>query len=380
MKITFFSNFLSPYQKDFCNEMYKSLGDNFHFIATEPIPVERINLGWDDKSNECLYTINTYESDENMNRGLSLGYESDVVIIGSAPEDFVAKRIKDNRLTFRYSERIFNKGSWQLFSPRLMLKCFQRHIKHRNKNLHMLCASAYLKEDLEKLFAYPEKLWKWGYFPEVRVFEESQLFQKKSKKVIKLLWAGRFLDWKRPQQAVEIAKRLAENGYDFSLNIIGNGEQKNLIVSFIKKYKLENNIKLLIAISDAEVRENMEEADIYLFTSNRREGWGVVLNEAMRSGCAVVAAQSIGSVPFLIKNGENGFIYPDNDINIMYDYVKLLIEDNNLREKIGRQAYYTMRDTWNPKVAASRIIMLSDSLLNNKDASLLYADGPCSKA
>ena len=360
--------------------MYNILGDNYRFVATEPMHQERLNLGWKDASLGYKYAVNSYESVKNKEYCLQLGNESDVVLIGSAPEEFVAKRIKNNKLTFRYSERIFNKGVWQLLSPRLMIRCFQYHTRYRNKNLHMLCASAYLKEDLRKVFAYPGKFWKWGYFPEVKTNEVKELFQKKSKETIKLLWAGRFLDWKRPEQAIEMARRLLKDGYDFTLNIIGSGERHDLIVSLIKKYNLEHRVKLLVAIPDEEVREHMEEANIYLFTSSRREGWGVVLNEAMRSGCAVVAAHSIGSVPFLVNNGKNGFIYRDNDIDMMYGYVKLLMENADLRRKLGEQAYFTMRDIWNPKIAAERLITASEKLLNNDDISTLYDEGPCSKA
>jgi glycosyltransferase involved in cell wall biosynthesis len=56
------------------------------------------------------------------------------------------------------------------------------------------------------------------------------------------------------------------------------------------------------------VRDHMEAADIFLFTSDFNEGWGAVLNESMNSACAVVASHAIGSVPFLLKDGENGFI------------------------------------------------------------------------
>ena len=53
---------------------------------------------------------------------------------------------------------------------------------------------------------------------------------------------------------------------------------------------------------------------------------------------------------------------------------------SNLRKKLGEQAYFTMRDVWNPKIAAKRIIAASEKLLNNEEISTMYDDGPCSKA
>ena len=82
---------------------------------------------------------------------------------------------------------------------------------------------------------------------------------------------------------------------------------------------------MLGAMPPEEVRRHMEKADIYLFTSDFNEGWGAVLNESMNSGCAVVASHAIGSVPFLIKNGENGLIYENgNQLDLEKQVLRLL--------------------------------------------------------
>jgi len=127
-----------------------------------------------------------------------------------------------------------------------------------------------------------------------------------------------------------------------------------------------------------QVREHMEKSNIYLFTSDFNEGWGAVLNESMNSGCAVVASHAIGSVPFLIKNEKNGFIYKNGDIQDLYQYTKRLLDDRRLCVKLGREAYRTLAETWNAKVAAERFIQLAKGLL--RDENVLFQDGPCSKA
>ena len=53
---------------------------------------------------------------------MRLGEESDVVMIGSAPEDFVEKRLSKNRLTFRYTERPLKEGTVKMLIPRLARK------------------------------------------------------------------------------------------------------------------------------------------------------------------------------------------------------------------------------------------------------------------
>ena len=123
----------------------------------------------------------------------------------------------------------------------------------------------------------------------------------------------------------------------------------------------------------------MEKSAIYLFTSDRQEGWGAVLNEAMNSGCAVVANSAIGAVPFLLKDKVNGFIYEDGLIDKAYQKVKLLIENNELRSKVSINAYETMKDIWNPKIAAERLLQLVDSIMGHSNTEL-YNEGPCSLA
>ncbi len=42
------------------------------------------------------------------------------------------------------------------------------HSRYRNKNVYMLCASAYTSADFSLVGAYRNKSYKWGYFPEVK--------------------------------------------------------------------------------------------------------------------------------------------------------------------------------------------------------------------
>ena len=148
----------------------------------------------------------------------------------------------------------------------------------------------------------------------------------------------------------------------------------------ISDYNLENEVHMLGSMKPKQVREYMEQSQIYLFTSDRNEGWGAVLNESMNSACAVVASHEIGSVPFLLKDGENGLIYKDGDEEDLYRKVKLLLDKPDLCRQYGRKAYQTMADDWNAETAAKRFIELSEAILNGDKKTDLFTDGPCSIA
>ena len=105
-----------------------------------------------------------------------------------------------------------------------------------------------------------------------------------------------------------------------------------------------------------------------------------MLNESMNSGCAVVASYSTGSVPFVVKDKVNGLVYKNDDINELYSKLKYLLSDEKEIERIGRNAYKSIIEIWNPKVAAGRLYEFVDAYLNDKDTDSLFDDDILSKA
>ena len=358
--------------------MYKLLGDNYVFVATEPMEKERKDMGWDLNS-KYPYEIRSYENNATAKRALQLAIDSDVMIIGSAPEFYVNERMKSgNKLTFRYSERIYKKGTWRAASPRGMCYRYKTYFRYINKPIYMLCASAYTSGDLAILGSYLGRCYKWGYFPEVIEHNLDELMNKKKNERTKILWVGRFIDLKHTEDVIEIAKKLKVDGYNLSLDIIGTGEREQYLKELTNKYKLNDTVTFLGSMKPYQVREHMEKSNIYLFTSDFNEGWGAVLNEAMNSGCAVVASHAIGSVPYLIYNEENGLVYKNGDLEGLFQCVKTLLEDNVLAKQLGKNAYKTISETWNAKIAAERLLILFDSLI--KGENFYVEEGPCSKA
>ena len=76
----------------------------------------------------------------------------------------------------------------------------------------MLCASAFTANDLNLFFAYPDKKYKWGYFTEVKSLDIDNIISQKPKERIEILWVARFLKWKHPELAVNLAFQLKSKG------------------------------------------------------------------------------------------------------------------------------------------------------------------------
>lgn len=374
--ITFFSNFFNDHQLALCEAFYRVTGGEFRFVETEPISEDRLKLGFVDKSGKYPFIVKAHAGEREREEAMRLGRESDVVIIGDAPDCFIEERLKEDKLTFRYWERFFKEGKWRLLDPRVLRFHYRLSMRYRKKNLYMLCASAYTAPDCRFIHAYPGKTYRWGYFPAVKTYDSIEnVLQGKKKNT--LLWVSRFIKLKHPEAPLSVAKRLRDEGYDFQMNFIGSGELEGKIRAFIEQNNLSDRVHLLGTMSPEEVRRHMEESEIFLFTSDRNEGWGAVLNESMNSGCAVVASGAIGSVPYLVRDGENGLIYKNGDHNDLYQKVKELLDHPEKREALGRAAYQTLTEVWNADTAAERFLELVAAIKQGKVSP--FADGPCSK-
>lgn len=380
MKITFFSNFLTHHQVPFCLEMQKRYGDGFKFVATMKIVEERLKLGYKDMDHDYDFVVRAYESKASYQEAFDLALDSDIVIMGSTDSDiYIQERLKQDKLTIRYRERIFKTGIVKSFlNKEKREEIYIKHFKYRkNKNLYIICASAYGANDCAKFDLYKNKVFKWGYFPLNKKHNIDELIEmKEQNEVPYIVWAGRFIEWKHPEQVVNIAKRLKQEGINFKVTMLGVGELVESIKQSIEKEGLTDYIELVGSVSSEKVMDYMEKANIYLFTSDRQEGWGVVLNESMNSGCAVVANKAIGSVPFLIKDGESGIIAQNEEE--FYQGVKRLLSDKELRMKVSKNAYKTIDEKWNYVTAVDNLQKLFDSIINNKE--LEVKDGPASKA
>ncbi len=372
MKVTFVSNYINHHQIPFCEAMYAKLGDAYCFIQTEPMEEERVRMGWGAQLDKLPWLKLFYEEESACQKLID---DSDVVLFGGVEdESYIAKRLAEGKVVVRLSERIYKEGQWKAISPRGLKKKYQDHTRYRKNPVYLLCCGGYVASDFHVVRAYPDKMFRWGYFPEKKIYDiEALLGQKANRRKetgkISLLWAGRFIDWKHPEYAVQVAAKLKQEGYDFSLTMVGGGAMEEELRDMVRAEELEDVVTFAGFQKPEKVREYMEQADIFLFTSDYKEGWGAVLNEAMNSGCAVVANVALGAVPFLIKPEENGLIYPNKNFNAFYENVTKLIQNQDMINMLGKNAYQTITEEWNAEVAANRLVPFLEKLIQGEVVS-----------
>lgn len=377
LRVTFVANYLSHHQIPFCEAMYERLGDRFAFVQMEPMEEERVRMGWGVDTSSIPYLHLWYEDIVDSRLRIA---ESDFLIAGWM-KDFspLKERMRDGRLAMRVSERIYRDGQWKMLSPRGLVEKWKEHIRYWHDPAYLLCAGAYVASDFWLIHAYPRKRLRFGYFPELRPYiGHGPVTIKEIEGPVKLMWVGRLLPLKHPEFAVQLAADLKEEGHNIQLLIVGEGEMEAELKEKVSREHLEDVVTFRGFMPPDEVRDLMEECHVFLFTSDHREGWGAVLNEAMNSGCAVVASAEAGATPYLIRDRENGMMYYRDDYVEFRKYARYLVENRDIREEMGEEAFRTIRYQWNAEIAADRCLKFYEDW---KEGTIKYPEeGPLSVA
>ena len=87
MTLTFISNYINHHQIPFSQALCELLGEDYHFIQTQPMEQERLSMGWSSRGEDLPYVHCLYEQEELCRR---LILESDVLLAGwSGREDLI---------------------------------------------------------------------------------------------------------------------------------------------------------------------------------------------------------------------------------------------------------------------------------------------------
>ncbi|BDD89139.1 hypothetical protein DPPLL_35040 [Desulfofustis limnaeus] len=153
------------------------------------------------------------------------------------------------------------------------------------------------------------------------------------------------------------------------LLIVGSGENQDDSIEqqardLINRNSLRN-IHFLGEVTNPE--DYMPVTDIFLFPS-RLEGFPNVLLEAMASGLPTVAS-AIGGTVDLIIDGQNGLLFDRDDSEQMLGKIEMLIEDADLRKRLGKNGRTSVRQNYAFETIAQQYLELYKRLQGQSVAS-----------
>lgn len=381
MRLVFVSNYINHHQMPVSLELDRLCrlqGGDYVFVQTEPMERERVAMGWGEDLDNAAFVRNYWEDEKGCQQLID---RADAVIFGGCEEEkYIQARLRDGVPIWRYSEPLYKTGRYKWISPRGLLKKYHDHTRYRKSRVYLLCAGAYVAGDFRLVGAYGGKRFRYGYFPALRQQDIEALLTDKEQSggKLRLLWAARMIDWKHPETALRVAAALRQQGVDFQMDMIGDGVMLPQMRELAAALGVAEQVSFSGYRSPQETREYMEKAHIFLATSDRQEGWGAVVNEAMNSGCALIAGKGMGAAPYLVSQGENGYLFDHRRPEQAAELAMGLARDAGLRRRLGTAAYETVRRLWNPQVAAQRLYACMEAELAGEEIPE-YADGPLSR-
>lgn len=276
--------------------------------------------------------------------GIELGYRLSIKSKRFKKYDTIISFLEGDSL--KYHSYIINKAdkhvSWvhiDLFNNHYTVGCSftkEQEICAYNKMDKIVFVSNDAKVQFEKL--YPDNIVKkeviFNPIEKDLIIKYRKEYKKySSDRCFDIVSVGRLASQKAFDRLVRLAKRLKEEGYNFHIDIIGEGKLRGELENLIAENQVEDKVKLFGFINPPY--EIMSNADLFI-SSSLAEGFSLVVAEAFCLGLPVVSTKTTGPIE-LIDNDKYGLLVEHDDESI-YQGVKTMMEDDSLREYYHRKS------------------------------------------
>lgn len=149
---------------------------------------------------------------------------------------------------------------------------------------------------------------------------------------------GRFIPLKRYDYLLQEWYRIDEQ---CCLLLIGGGDEYEHYQQIIKKDNLKNVIIEQFHPTE-ELYDYYKAADIFIHPSSY-EAWGLVINEAMAKGLPIVVSNTCTAGLELVKEGQNGYLFPMGQEDVAIERIQNLLNDDSLRQDMANESLKTIQ-------------------------------------
>ncbi len=160
-----------------------------------------------------------------------------------------------------------------------------------------------------------------------------------------ILYVGKISLEKGIDVLIKALRLLKDDLRKAKLHIVGSGSWMDRAILLAQKLDVHSYIRFHGKVPHSYLPYVFRGADIFVLPS-RVEAFGIVLLEAMACGLPVVAS-SVGGIPEIVENSENGILVPPNDPVKLSQAIVEIHSDSDLRRKLSANALQTaLKYSW----------------------------------
>ena len=149
---------------------------------------------------------------------------------------------------------------------------------------------------------------------------------------ISFAFLGRFVQEKGIPILLQAAQQLADEGFAFDLQLIGDGPQRPRIEAMIRRSSLGDRVQLLGALTGRALADALRQVQVVVVPSVWEEAAGLAAIEPMMRGKAVIACE-IGGLAEVVA--DSGFVFPVGNAQALADLMRQILLDPAQCQKLA---------------------------------------------
>jgi len=171
-----------------------------------------------------------------------------------------------------------------------------------------------------------------------------------------ILSVGRISEGKNALATIRALAKITAEGVDAKLVVAGANDPPYFqrIVETIRQAGLGDKVQFLGCAGHDQLARELARASILVLPS-RQENAPMAIAEAMAAGVPVISSNRCG-MPFMIREGETGYLVEPDDVDGIAERMQLLLGDDGLRNAMGRAARREAETRFHPDTVAKRTV------------------------
>jgi glycosyltransferase involved in cell wall biosynthesis len=153
---------------------------------------------------------------------------------------------------------------------------------------------------------------------------------------INFIYIGRISREKSIDVIILAFNKIVKKHIKTNLILIGDGPEKNKLISLVKKLKMQNKVIFTGFIDRNKlISENLVLLGDVFITASKTENQPVSILEAISFGLPVIGVNMKG-IPELVENNKNGFLFKEDDIKEITRHMENLLMNKKLRDRMSK--------------------------------------------